>query len=389
MPQLIDFNKYGSGKSGDPSAGSGNINTRAACTGTAGATTLNTTLSASLGDMIIIHQTRGAGEGWWEVNYVISDGGAFLNLALPLDHDYTSGAQAVLMPQYTPGTLSGAITTPNWDGAIGGLVALMCNGDLTVTGGILINGANGSTGNNTAGSITTGGGFRGGYYRGAANTNGGSQGEGTAGAGAESTSANGNGGGAGVNLTGGFGRASGGGGANGGGGGTPTTYIGEAGRSQRGTGGSVVGSSNLVTICLGGGGGGGMTTNTSEIVGAGGSGGGIIMIFAKNIDFSASTGLSCNGGNGGNTDQDGGGAGGAGAGGSILVKCQSAVLGSNKLTATGGIGGTTPDSNNPGGVGGAGRIHIDYYSGYTGSTNPTIDASQNSSLAPAIYSGMI
>jgi len=63
--------------------------------------------------------------------------------------------------------------------------------------------------------------------------------------------------------------------------------------------------------------------------------------------------------------------GGSGAGGSILLKAQTATLGTAQITAAGGAG------NNPGSIG---RIHLDYYTSYTGTTTPTLDATQDNNL---------
>ena len=109
MAQIISFSKFGSGKNGSPAV-SGTINTYASCTGTATQTSLTTTLAASGGDIILIHQSQGTEVGQWELNYVLADVGATLTLGLPLAYTYGTGAQAVLVPQYTGGTLSGAVT---------------------------------------------------------------------------------------------------------------------------------------------------------------------------------------------------------------------------------------------------------------------------------------
>lgn len=62
------------------------------------------------------------------------------------------------------------------------------------------------------------------------------------------------------------------------------------------------------------------------------------------------------------------------------LKAQTATLGTTKIV---GVAGTRGTSFRIGGLGSVGRIHIDYKTSYTGTTNPTIDARQDLSLNPA------
>ena len=85
--------------------------------------------------------------------------------------------------------------------------------------------------------------------------------------------------------------------------------------------------------------------------------------------------------------------GGAGAGGSVLIKAQTATLGTNLIAALGGTGGT---GNGYGGSGGNGRIVLDYFNSYTGTANPSLYAVQtppsmslNSSDNPSGYGQMV
>lgn len=345
MAQWLDRVKFGSGKNGSPAV-SGTINSYATCTGTATQTSLTTALSASLGDVILIHQSQGTGAGQWEINYVLADAGATLTLAYPLAYTYGTGAQAVLVPQYTGGTLSGTVTATAWNGSIGGIIALMSNGALTISGTLSGN-AIGFRGGNTS---TVNG--QSGYY-----------GEGHTGAPAYASNGNANGNGGGAFYWGGW-RAGGGGNGSAGG---------SAGSA---TGGSTAGSASLVTGVFGGGGGGGYKGSSGNN-GNGGTGGGFIFIFSKTIDTSSAT-INLNGGNGVDLEQDSA----AGSGGSCLIKCQVGTLGTNKITSS---GGTSPES----GAGGSGRIHIDYLTSYTGTTNPSIDATQDTNLTSQVYYGMI
>lgn len=365
MTHWLDRVKFGNGHDGSPAV-SGTINSYAACTGTATQTSLTTALAANAGDVILIHQSQGTGAGQWEINYVLADAGATLTLAYPLAYSYGTGAQAVLVPQYTGGTLSGAVTATAWGGSYGGIIALMSNGALTISGSLSVNGVGhrgGAPGVNTYPNYAY-------------------QGESYIGVGVQSINANGTAGGGGKRDRGLDGAGGGGGGGNG--------TVGIKGVDVQGTGGlggGTAGLANLTIMVFGGGGGGnGIGARGTKVFLTGGKGGGIILIIAKTLSISGS--VISQGANGGNAGLDQAGSG-AGGGGSILIKCQSATLGTNIVTANGGIGGTGSGLSGSGGNGGVGRIHIDYYSSYTGTTTPTIDASQDTNLKPTVYTGMI
>lgn len=361
---MAQWLNWGDGSDGSPNAISGTINTYATCTGTAGQTVLTTALSASDGDQILIHQTRHASAaGIWEIVKVSSDGGATLNLYSALVNSYSAGAQAVLIPQYTGGNISGAVTDTNWDGTSGGIIALMSNGDLTISG-----------------SLTADGGYLGGAKGTGAGNEVGCQGEGvTAAGGTRSTSANGIGAGG-----GGANNSPGGTGSGGGGGGYATSGSNGA---NPGTGGGTFGNTDLTVAVFGGGGGGGGSDDAAGNAGApGGKGGGIVFVFAKNLTITGT--INVNGTNGGNYVSTYGGAAGGGAGGSCLIKCSTATLGTNRITASGGTKGTIVGGQTGiGGDGGVGRIHIDYFSSYTGTTTPTINAFQDLTLIVTASSG--
>ena len=80
----------------------------------------------------------------------------------------------------------------------------------------------------------------------------------------------------------------------------------------------------------------------------------------------------------------GAGGGGGGAGGSALIKAQTVAFGSALVTAAAGTGGGTQSG---GGNGSVGRIHLDYLTSYTGTTNPTLDARLDTSLTLSGSSG--
>ena len=346
---MAQWLNWGDGHSGSPNSISGTINTYATCTGTAGQTSLTTALSASAGDQILIHQSQGTGAGLWEICKVTSDEGATLNLATALVNSYGTGAQAVLIPQYTGGDISGAVTGTAWNGSVGGIIALMSNGDLTISGSI----------------NATGIGFRGGAGR--PNNNDTSvQGEGYAGTGTTSGAANGSGGGGGYTPnTGSPGMGGGGGHATAGG---RSAY--NVNGSTSGYGGEACGIAALTTMFFGGGGGGATMGGSST----GKVGGGIVFIIAKNFTLSGT--IPCNGVSASDTFA------GCGAGGSVLIKTQVAVLGTNKITASGGTNFQGWEN-----YGAAGRIRVDYFTSVEGSTTPTLSSAQDNTLNVAGGSG--
>lgn len=365
-----------SGFFGDGSDGSLTINSPtteapvdSACTGTAGTQILlATNASFAAGKIIEVYQTQGTRAGQWERNTIQGYTAGTIMTGTPLLGTYTIGAQVRIIPQYTSVTINSTYTAKAWNGTVGGNLDFLANG--TVSG---------------AGTITaTGKGFRGG--NGTVHVNGGSAttaatGEGTVGISiAATTAANGNGGGGG-------GAGGGDGGSGGGGGGNALVgATGTVGQNSAGTGGVISGSADLVTATFGGGGGGGGgESNANNNLGDGGNGGvggGKIFITAATLSMTGS--ITANGGAGSAASgayQEGAGGGGGGAGGSILLKSQVATLGTLLVTATAGAGGTGTGSFVPtGGTGSVGRIHLDYLTSYTGTTNPTLDVVQDNTL---------
>jgi large repetitive protein len=317
-----------------------------------------TTLTAStsspfeVGDVILIHQSRGTGVGQWEINRIASVGSGEYTLQKPLNYTYTdsgaSQAQAIKIPRYTDVTVpSGTWTVTAWNLDVGGILALACNGTFTNSGTITLKGANGPTD-----SRASGGGYRGGTAINTVNTAG-KRGEGTSGAGdTAGTTANGSGGGGGAA-----------GNSNSGGGGGGHSNNGTSGSS--GAGGSSSGSADLITMTIGGSGGSGgtRTDGSGWVGGGGGNGGGVLVLFAKNV--SAGT-INISGGTGGGLNY--GGAGGGGAGGSGLFVCETGTF-STSITSTGGT--ASGSGNSAGGAGSTGRIAIHHSGTITGTTNPT------------------
>ena len=326
-----------------------------ACTGTAAAYTLSATnASFAAGDKLLIHQSRGTGAGKWERNEIAGYTAGTITLTNALTNSYTTGAQVIVLEEYTNVTVNSTKTwtAKAWNGTVGGILCFLASGTVTDSGTI----------------SAIGKGFDNGVY--GAGSQDGAQAEGTSGAGGTRTqAANGSGGGGGkysaTNDTGG--------GAGGGHAASGTNGTGANG----GTGGGTSGTADLTTLTFGGGGGGG-GGSTAEIGGDGGEGGGIIFIIGVTVDASGGTAVSANGSNGGTPA--GGAGGGGGAGGSIFIKAQTATLGASKLTATGGAGGAGGAYGFSGGAGSTGRIHLDYYTSYTGTTNPTLDVTQDNTL---------
>lgn len=326
-----------------------------ACTGTAGTTSLSATnASFAAGQLILIHQTRHATTyGAWELNKISSYVAGTITTVHPLMNTYAAGAQVRVMKQYSSVTIASSktYTAKAWNGTVGGILGFFCNGTTTVTGTIEASSK----------------GFRGGVY---GNETYGHQGESDIGFGTYTYTANGGGGGGGRTETSSDNSSGGGGGGHGATGTTGTN----GGAGSAGIGGEIYDTADLVTMTLGSAGGsGGGSTNPSYPGGTGGAGGGIVFIISKNISVGGY--IKANGGAGTSNRAGGGG----GAGGSILVKAQTAVLGTALALATAGAGGPT-DHGGAGGAGAVGRIHADYLTSLTGTTTPTLDASQDKSL---------
>lgn len=350
------------------------------CSGTQGATTLTVTnTSFASGQVILIHQSRGAEAGNWELNKIASYTGGVITLKHPLCHTYSNSdnganqAQILVLKQYNLVTVnSGAtFTTKAWNGQTGGIIALLSKGAVNVGGIINASGTNGVTATNTTG-YTTGGGFFGGLvHRSEVNL---STGEGVAGAPLINQSWNP------VFVyenAGTIGAGSGCGGGNG----TPGERASQTGMSH-GAASLIAGNQELTKIVFGGGG-GGSGGNKGQSSGTGGSGGGIIFIFSPNINVNTSGEIKLNGGAGGNGTTDDWankpmGAGGGGAGGSLLLKCETATLGNQLIYAVGGLKGV--NVNRTGGSGGVGRIHIDYSKTVSGITSPEANFRQDFSI---------
>ena len=314
-----------------------------ACTGTVDTYALTATnVNFAANQKILIHQTQGVGAGTQQITTIQSYTAGTITTLDKLKITYVTGAQVRVLKQYTNVTINSTKTWTGkqWNGTVGGIgPAFFANGTFTNNGIV------------TASDM----GFRG-------NPVSPSNGEGTAGAAFSSgdyQAANGNGGGGakyGENPS--YGYAGGAGGGNGTAGGNGIVCVG----------GIAVGTQDLTTADLGGAGG------SSDSHGGGGNGGGILLLFAAT--FTNSGTITSNASDCGPTG------GGGGAGGSILIKAQTATLGTGTITASGGLGGTQ-SGGAQGATGGVGRIHIDYYTSYTGTTTPTLDSIQDNNLGTA------
>ena len=348
--------------------------TDAACTGTAAASTLSATnASFASGQKLLIHQTQGTNAGVWEKNEIASYTAGTITLVNVLSNTYTSGAQVIVLAEYSSVTVDASKTwsCKAWNGTVGGILCFLCSGTLTVNGTISVIGGDGTTAVQGAGG--SGGGFRGGAAVRAGNTFA-YRGEGNLAASAQGNNYGNAGGGGHGSTSGGSGGGNGAGGANAASDGDD--WVGTYGDGYNGTGGTISGSADLLTLLFGGGGGGGITDNTGS-VGGGGAGGGIVWIAATTITMNSSTGLiTANGGSGARGSYGGGG---GGAGGSILLKAQVATLETDRITCAGG-GNSVGSGSMYGSTGGVGRIHVDYYTSIAGSASPTIDSAQDNSL---------
>lgn len=181
---------FGNGQDGALTI-SGNITDTpidSACSGTSGSTSLSANnANFAPGQAILIHQSQGVGAGQYERNVIQSYAPGTITLQNPLEYTYSTGAQVLVLKQYTNVTISSGATwtAKAWNGTTGGILAFLYNGTLSGSGRISADSCG---------------------FRGSALTA--YQGEGTAGPGSFSTASNGNGGG------GGYIRGGGGSGGN-------------------------------------------------------------------------------------------------------------------------------------------------------------------------------
>jgi len=368
---MAQFINWGSGKEGNLTISAGNLGGVggfgvATFTGTSGNNYgtfsdvgyFNGGNGGRVGDLCIIHQSQGTGAGNWEIVKISNRSGTTVYFDRNLTNTYVSGAQIQSAPNLNGGTISGNLHPYTaWNGSTGGIIFIVDKGTLTVSGSI----------------VATGFGFRGGPKDGGAGMVG-YCGEDIDSGWNRQTGANG--------ISGGGGNENGASDAKPGGGGGGHATGGANGVSNEspgvyGAGGGTIGVANLTTIYFGGAGGQGAYWHATGATMNPGEGGGIFFIFARNIVITGSINV---GGSNGASSSAAGGACGGGAGGSVLLKCETATLGTNLIVAPGGSGGSGDSNNGAGGNGGVGRIHMDYSKSYTGSTNPTLSSAQDLTL---------
>jgi hypothetical protein len=348
---MSHFLGFGNGSDGVVTLSGTDAPIDSSCSGNSGSTSLSATnTSFAAGQMILIHQSRGTGVGQWEINKISSYVAGTITTEIPLAYTYTdsgsSQAQVLVLKQYSGVTISSTFTAKSWDGNVGGIVAFLCSGNVTITSTVTAS---------NKGYMGIGGG--------SSQQQTGRQGEGSASANYSRTTAqNGNGGGGGQGGSGDYSlpAGAGGGGGHSGAGTTGTGYNGGSG----GQGGSQVGDVTMDTIFFGGAGGeGGTRNNTDTISAVEGYGGGIVMIIARNINNTGSIVSNGQAASIGNSPYGEGG----GAGGSIFLKGENIIEGT--LTATGGAGA------GGGGAGSDGRIRVEACNRTAGTCNPS--ASEN------------
>jgi hypothetical protein len=360
--------KFGNGTGGAGSISSDTTDSTPVtiCSGTSASTTLTVSSSTgfSVGDLVLIHQTRNGtpGAGAWQLNKINNISGITWTMKYILTNTYDTTSQVIRLIQYSSFTVdvTKTLSVATWAGSTGALLPILCNGTITINGIISASAK----------------GYRGGT--GAFNNSSSQYGEGTAGAAATTSvnTANGNGGGKGGNTSGGSIGSAGGGGN----GAVGTAGTGDGGTTN-GSGGDAAGNAGLTVAVPGGGGGGGMTNFPAGSGAAtGGIGGGVVFLFGKTITLGASGSIVANGSVGTQATDSASRkfAGGGGAGGSILLKGQTISLGSSLVTATGGAGVSGSPSTS--GAGSVGRIHADYLTSLSGTTSPAIDSRVDPSL---------
>lgn len=293
--------------------------------------------------------------GLWELVRATGLDGTTLGVATPLAHAYHSGgdahAQACTVPEYArPNVNSGATLSASlWNGATGGIVALLVNTSLQLNGGAAIR--------------ADGEGYRGGTF-GATSaaqhvtdletsdpTKGGSKGDALDGRSlflhGRGSIANGGGGGNDDCAGAGGGGNAGAGGLGG------VEYSGGAGPDPDtfGYGGGAVDTAHAPPLRLfpGGGGGGGGTHNSQGALGA--SGGGVVLVIARRIANGGS--LQARGGDASSIN-NGDGGGGGGAGGTILLITSDGAAFNGTMDARGGNGSDQGGGTNCGAGGGGG-----------------------------------
>lgn len=348
---------FGDGSDGDLVISSNTTfsTANAGCSGTSGTKSLTIDAASTFanGDLVLIIQTRGSrSDPNWELNKIISGGGSTsLTLEFNLTRTYTdsgaSQAQIMKLSQYSSVTVNSGVTwtAPAWDQNKGGIIAFLCNGAVTVTG--------------TISTVSKG------YLGGAAGNTGDTSGYCGEGSGLAST----------LNTADPDGSGGGKSGVYSAGGGHATT------KTSSSAVGTADGTASLTQFYLGAGGGGGSSGSAGN--GAGGRGAGSVMIFGKSITVTGA--ITGTGDQGGSTVSQRAGSGGAG--GAALFKGEDIVLGTTKVVFNYGPKGTGNEANSNNTDGSVGRIHADYSKTFSGTTTPTIDTTNDTTIIESSNTG--
>lgn len=302
------------------------------------------------GDLVYIHKTRGNTTTACGTSYlarVVSTATNVLNLDRNAPAAFQdSGAdqsQCILVLEPTSWKLNTGITMSPaaWDGSVGGINIVVCQGEIDIVGDIDMRGK----------------GFGGGISVSTQHDNG-YQGQGEDGVGVQGTNAaNSNGGGAGTDVHDNF--------EGGGGGGGGHKNAGSNGKdnggSEKGLGGDASSMTNAFTVIIfgGGGGSGAAPHNTSGASGKGGTSPGILILIFRKLTVTGR--IYIDGQDGDDSSATPAGAGGGSAASSGWFLGDEAVIGTDLITAAKGIGGlgfqgtTKPD----GGDGSIGYLRFD------------------------------
>lgn len=327
--------------------------------------------------------------------------GVSVTLTGALTHDYTAGAQAIVVERYSTIDVQtgGTLTAPAWSDVTntGGILAVEANGAVTIAGTIDMAGRGfrgadhemtcensvfGAPPRNEAPALCV---YDNSYYGGSSLAASAPSGFTPGGIGAEGTgTGNGAGGGGGTR---GQDCAAGGGGGNatagapGAAGGSPNGNCVSEGRYGGGVGGlAIVGGDLATSLVLGGAGGEGGADEDGAYPGRGGNAGGAILVRGAAVTISGAVDADgAGGGQGVNIfegcgDGSGMGNGGGGAGGNIRISAVGTVtLGADLVHANGGAGSAGGEcAAYPGGSGSTGKAQVAGAT-VTGTTSPTHD----------------
>ncbi len=372
------FSNYGDGRDGVMPASGNLLNFNQGLgygtfNGNAGSTTVfvtdrNSIHRVNAGDYVLLHQTRGTGPTYWERNRAASDftGSGTFVLQYPLQHTYAtqgyaSVAQIIRIPQFSDCSVTGAVSGPDWNGSYGGIIPVMCQNYLNVSGILsadYLGFHGGDSGNGYAldqwqGESVLSPGTQANHWYQTPNTWASDQGGGAA------DQIGGGGGGAGC--------------ANG----SDGDHI---GGSTWGKGGIGRCSGDGSTMSLGGGGGGGATSiNPGTGYSQSGRGGGLLFLWTNLLTLTGSGRISANGQQAQGIMYDDGQnrrvTAGSGGGGQIYIRANAANVGAGGITSLGAAQLVPPAGGTGrfgGGAGGNGVIHAQVCA-FSGSTLPSVN----------------